>query len=105
MLLKIEFTKQNGGIEYASQVMYDYKEKALSLLASLPERLSNPFEGPAFEPLISKRARGPVSFVGKDPFRNIALPSPCGKRERKRKRDMNSKSRSAPFLTRSLWRR
>ena len=25
----IEFTKQNGGIEYASQVMYDYKEKAL----------------------------------------------------------------------------
>ncbi len=33
----IEFTKQNGGIEYASQVMYDYKEKALSLLASLPD--------------------------------------------------------------------
>ena len=32
----IEFTKQHGGIEYASQVMYDYKEKALSLLASLP---------------------------------------------------------------------
>ena len=23
----IEFTKQNGGIEYASQVMYDYKGK------------------------------------------------------------------------------
>ena len=33
----IEFTKQHGGIEYASQVMYDYKEKALSLLASLPD--------------------------------------------------------------------
>lgn len=33
----IEFTKQHGGIEYASQVMYAYKEKALSLLASLPD--------------------------------------------------------------------
>lgn len=33
----IEFTKQHGGIEYASQVMYDYKEKALSLLVSLPD--------------------------------------------------------------------
>ena len=33
----IEFTKQYGGIEYASQVMYDYKGKALSLLASLPD--------------------------------------------------------------------
>ena len=33
----IEFTKQHGGIEYASQVMHDYKRKALSLLASLPD--------------------------------------------------------------------
>lgn len=33
----IEFIKQNGGIEYATQVMYAYKEKALSLLASLPD--------------------------------------------------------------------
>ena len=33
----IEFTKQHGGIEYASQVMHDYKGKALSLLASLPD--------------------------------------------------------------------
>ena len=33
----IDGTKQHGGIEYASQVMYDYKEKALSLLASLPD--------------------------------------------------------------------
>lgn len=33
----IEFIKQNGGIEYAMQVMYDYKEKALSLLASVPD--------------------------------------------------------------------
>lgn len=33
----IEFTKQHGGIEYATQVMYAYKEKALSLLASVPD--------------------------------------------------------------------
>jgi hypothetical protein len=47
-------------------------------------RLSNPFEGPAFEPLISRRARGPVSFAEKDSFRNIPFTGPCGKRERKR---------------------
>lgn len=33
----IEFTKQHGGIGYATQVMRDYKEKALSLLASAPD--------------------------------------------------------------------
>lgn len=33
----IEFTKQNGGIEYASQTMYAYRDKALSLLASMPD--------------------------------------------------------------------
>ncbi|WP_276869418.1 polyprenyl synthetase family protein [Bacteroides heparinolyticus] len=33
----IEFTKQHGGIEYALQTMYAYKEKALSLLASMPD--------------------------------------------------------------------
>lgn len=33
----IEFTKRHGGIEYASKVMYGYKDKALSLLASLPD--------------------------------------------------------------------
>lgn len=33
----IEFTKQHGGIEYATQVMHAYKEKALSLLASAPD--------------------------------------------------------------------
>ena len=33
----IEFTKQQGGIEYALQTMYAYKEKALSLLASMPD--------------------------------------------------------------------
>ena len=33
----IEFAKQQGGIEYAVQTMFAYKEKALSLLASLPD--------------------------------------------------------------------
>lgn len=33
----IEFAKQQGGIEYAVQAMYTFKEKALSLLASLPD--------------------------------------------------------------------
>lgn len=33
----IEFAKQHGGIEYASQTMYAYREKALSLLASMPD--------------------------------------------------------------------
>lgn len=33
----IEFTKQHGGIEYATRVMCDYKEKAIALLASLPD--------------------------------------------------------------------
>ncbi len=33
----IEFAKQNGGIEYASKMMYAYKEKALSLLESVPD--------------------------------------------------------------------
>lgn len=35
--LLIEFSKQHGGIEYAIKTMYAYKEKALSLLASLPD--------------------------------------------------------------------
>ena len=33
----IEFAKQQGGIEYAVQTMLIFKEKALSLLASLPD--------------------------------------------------------------------
>jgi hypothetical protein len=60
-------------------------------MGSEPEfsgRLSNPSEGPAFEPLISRRARGPVSFAEKDPFQNIPFPGPCSKREKEEK-DMN----------------
>ncbi|GLL52928.1 hypothetical protein KUBF_05900 [Bacteroides finegoldii] len=33
----IAFIKENGGIEYAIQTMNLYKEKALGLLASLPD--------------------------------------------------------------------
>lgn len=33
----IEFTKHHGGMEYASQMMYTYREKALSLLSSMPD--------------------------------------------------------------------
>lgn len=33
----IEITKRNGGIEYAMKTMYDYKEKALSLLKIIPD--------------------------------------------------------------------
>jgi hypothetical protein len=52
--------------------------------------MSNPSEGLAFEPLISRRARGPVSFAEKDPFRNIPFPGPCSKREKEEElKDMN----------------
>lgn len=33
----IEFTKENGGIEYACRIIEQYKKKAFDLLASLPE--------------------------------------------------------------------
>ena len=33
----VEFTKSHGGIEYAVQAMQAYKEKAVSLLAALPD--------------------------------------------------------------------
>lgn len=33
----IEFSHLNGGIEHASQTMYDYREKALALLSSMPD--------------------------------------------------------------------
>lgn len=33
----IEFTKQQGGIEYASRTMYAFREKALSLLSPMPD--------------------------------------------------------------------
>lgn len=33
----IEFTKLNGGIEYANETMFAFREKALSLLASIPD--------------------------------------------------------------------
>ena len=38
----IEFIKQNGGIEYAVKVMYEYKERALDLLRTLPDSAVKP---------------------------------------------------------------
>jgi hypothetical protein len=62
-------------------------------------RLSNPSEGLAFEPLISRRARGSVSFAEKDPFRNIPFPGPCSKREEgEEEKDMNLNSVAHLFL-------
>jgi hypothetical protein len=50
----------------------------------------NPSEGPAFEPLISRRARRPSI---KDPFRNIPFPDPRSKREEEEEeKDMNLNS-------------
>jgi hypothetical protein len=49
-------------------------------------------EGATFEPLISRRARGPFPSLGRVLFRNTPFPGPCGKRERERegkKKDMN----------------
>jgi hypothetical protein len=48
-------------------------------------RLSNPSEGPAFEPLISRRARGPLPSRRRIPFGVSPFPVPVA-RERKRKR-------------------
>ena len=36
----IQFTKENGGIEYACRIIEQYKKKAFDLLASLPESIS-----------------------------------------------------------------
>jgi hypothetical protein len=47
-------------------------------------------QGTTFEPLISRRDRGPAFFAEKDPFHNIPFPGPCGKRERgETEKDMN----------------
>jgi hypothetical protein len=51
-------------------------------------RLSNPSEGPAFEPLISRGARGPLPSRRRIPFGVSPFPIPVA-RERKRKRIRN----------------
>jgi hypothetical protein len=45
-------------------------------------------QGATFEPLISRRARGPFPSLRRILFRNIPFPDPYGKREREEK-DMN----------------
>src|SRR5699024_12388767 len=44
-------------------------------------RLSNPCEGPAFEPLIIRRARGPLPSQRRIPFKVSPFPVPVSKRE------------------------
>jgi hypothetical protein len=47
-------------------------------------------EGATFEPLISRRARGPFPSLRRILFQNIPFPGPYGKREREeKKKDMN----------------
>jgi hypothetical protein len=47
-------------------------------------------EGPAFEPLISRGARGPLPSQRRIPFRVSPFPIPVAReRKGKRKRDMN----------------
>jgi hypothetical protein len=47
-------------------------------------------EGASFEPLISKRSRGPFPSLRRILFRNIPFLDPYGKREREeKKKDMN----------------
>jgi hypothetical protein len=67
----------------------------------------NPFEGPAFEPLISREARSLVPSRGRILFGVSPFPGPCCKREEeeKRKRIRNRTTWRTFFLTRSLWRR
>jgi hypothetical protein len=86
-------------------------------------RLSNPSEGPAFEPLISRRGSepecsqaavepfrgaslrtsnqsggsGPASFAKKDPFRSIPFLGPCSKRE-KEEEEKDTKSNDVAHL-------
>ncbi|MEG1839416.1 MAG: polyprenyl synthetase family protein, partial [Bacteroidaceae bacterium] len=33
----IEFTKLQGGIEYATKIMYEYKDKASRILLAMPD--------------------------------------------------------------------
>jgi hypothetical protein len=76
-----------------------------SSLALRLRRLLNPSEGPAFEPLISRGARGPFPLRGRIPFGLSPFPVPVV-RERKRKRKrIRNRMTWRTFLTRSLWRR
>jgi hypothetical protein len=56
-------------------------------------RLSNRSERPAFEPLISRRARGPLRSQRRIPFEISLFPVPVSKREKgEEEKDMNLNS-------------
>jgi octaprenyl-diphosphate synthase len=37
----MDFVRQNGGIEYAKEIMLDYKNKALDILSKMPQNQAN----------------------------------------------------------------
>ena len=66
------------------------------------EAAVEPFEGPAFEPLISREARSLVPSRGRILFGVSPFPGPCCKRERERgKKEKDTKSNDAVYL---YWR-
>jgi hypothetical protein len=62
------------------------------------EAAVEPFEGPAFEPLISREARSLVPSRGRILFGVSPFPGPCCKRERKRKKEKDTKSSDVAYL-------
>jgi hypothetical protein len=57
----------------------------------------NPSEGPAFEPLISRGARGPFPSRKRIPFGVSPFPGPCCKREKEEK-EKDTKSNDVAHL-------
>jgi hypothetical protein len=60
-------------------------------------RLSDPSEGPAFEPLISRRAQGLLPSRRRIPFGVSPFPGPCSKRE-KEEEEKDTKSNDVAHL-------
>jgi hypothetical protein len=78
-----------GSVARASAMYRTYPESSLTLRAL--GRLSNPSEGPAYEPLISRRARGPLPPPRRILSTTSPVPVPVA-REREREeegKDMN----------------
>jgi hypothetical protein len=78
-----------GSVARASAMYRTYPESSLTLRAL--GRLSNPSEGPAYEPLISRRARGPLPPPRRILSTTSPFPVPVA-REREREeegKDMN----------------
>jgi hypothetical protein len=65
-------------------------------------------EGVTFEPLISRRARGPFPSLGRIPFRNIPLSRSLWQEREGKKKDMNLNKVAHLFdtviMTETKWR-